>query len=287
MVNKIVEGKDVIFKNFHGMFALVNYIASVIYNNKNEDENTNWFFDLTDNTVYFDESIEYTKNVWQYYFEQPCKTNLEKINHSLPTSSYKLMSLGWVNWTVQYHKGHLQKELLQSISDFIFKIGKNKIVLKESLIELIEQTKKNLGLENGEFISVHYRDYDVTHQEHHGHIAGRPEIDTWFNTIDSLQCENLPIFLSTDSHVIITDFKKKYGDRLKCVENIDRSYMKSYKNIINDSLIEEQSPYFHGLNAIVDSYILSYGKKIVRQCSGLSFFSILLNPNIEVINIDK
>jgi hypothetical protein len=62
--------------------------------------------------------------------------------------------------------------------------------------------------------------------------------------------------------------------------------MKEYKGYENTSHVDIQSPFTHGLNAITDCWILSKGHTIIRPASGLSFFSVLLNPNINTINID-
>lgn len=287
MVNKILQTQNMIFRNFHGMFALVNALASVLYNNKNTDEDSNWFYDIVENTVYFDESIEYTKNVWEYYFKQPCDIKLIDIDKSLETTENFFYNLSWENWTSNFHNGLISKEKLIDIHNFIFKTAKNKIQLKEEILKKIEEIKIDLELIDNNFISVHYRDYDLGSFEHHGHIGSKPEIEYWFDKIDQYDDKNLPIFLSTDSSDIINKFKERYKNRLRCVENIDRYYMKSYKGYINTSDVPEQNPYLHGLNAIIDCYLLSYGKTIIRQCSGFSFFSILLNPYIETINIDK
>jgi len=287
MVNRILQTQNVIFRNFHGMFALVNTLASILYNNRHNDEDSNWFYDIVENSVYFDETIEYTKNVWEYYFEQPCNIKLIDIDRTLETTENFFYNLGWENWTVNFHNGSLTKEKLIDIHNFIFKTAKNKIQLKQEVLEKIELIKNDLELNDNNYISIHYRDYDLGSSEHNGHIASKPSIDHWFNKIDEIEDKNLLIFLSTDSSEIIEKFKERYNHRLRCIENIDRYYMKSYKGYTNTSSVLEQNPYLHGLNAIIDCYLLSYGKVIIRQCSGFSFFSILLNPHIETINIDK
>jgi hypothetical protein len=285
MINKVLSHKNLFPKDFHGLFAIINGVSSVIYNHKHEDETTNWFCELQENSIYYDENIKFTDNVWEYYLEQPCNIEFKNLDSNIETSSDFFYRYSWSNWTVENHNGALNSNRAREIHDHLFHNAKNKIVFKREILNEIEKVKDSLELEKNNFISVHYRDFDVGAAEHSGHVGSKPNLDVWFKNIDEL--EDIPIFLSTDSCEIIEEFEKKYNSRLKCQKNIDRFYMKSYKTDINKCDSPTQSPYQHGLNAIVDCHLLSQGKYIVRQCSGFSFFSILLNPEINVINVDK
>jgi hypothetical protein len=222
MINKILKTENLFYRNFHGLFAIVNNIASVMYLDIENDKTTNWYYEICKNSIYYDDKISETDNVWEYYFEQPCGNDLKQIDYSHQTISNYFYNFPNSNLTHLFHQKILTKKELLIMNDFLFNTAKNKIVLKKHIENHVDEVFNKLGLENEKFLSVHYRDYDVGAQEHAGHLANKPALDVWFSRIDESLLHDSKIFLATDSFDIINQFKQKYGDKLVCNVEIDR-----------------------------------------------------------------
>ena len=285
-----------------GLFHFVNTMAASIWVNRNTDNKL--FYDIVGNSPYYDKTLEETDNVWEYYFEQPCQIKYSEIEGPTRYGNWSSFN-GGHNFVTQYHLLPKlikdKKEELQTVSNVIFN-GKNRIILRQDMKDKIEEVKNRLGLKNNKYISVHYRSFIFDlNKIHNPHQSNKVEYVNWFNEIDKVLTDEHKIFLATDDDEVLENFKKKYGDRLVYNNNVDRTCDGSvgdnpfklpnhllwhYKSLTL-SVNRKQSPYEMGVQALIDSYLLSGGDVIIRPNSGLSFFSVLLNPNIEVINIDK
>ena len=293
------------YRNFMGLFSMVNNMVGTIYHFKKTGKQPNLFYDISKNTSYYHEGYTETDNVWEYYFHQPCGIPYSEINNGLRTHYNPFFVRDNMPARLHYPTNNIEaiRGELSEINRLVFLEGKNTIKLKDHVKQKIQDVEEELGLNESKYISVHFRYFKVENPNHFGdgHTGDRPEFDVWFNEIDKILTDEHKIYLTTDDDISLEAFKKKYGDRLVYSEYVDRTFTRDIENsgfnpangdmgkFVKEIIYGDRTknPYEIGLDAIVDTYLLSKGETIIRNCSGLSFYSIILNPQINIINIDN
>ena len=311
MKNLIIGTKNHGDHGVVGLFSFVNNMASSIWHNRFNEKEINFFYDISGNSPYYDKNIKETNNVWEYYFEQPAgilyseRKNVGETYGSWSSFNGGNTNVGKFQTPPQTYKN--QKEELKNISDFIFNMAKNKIKLKKEIVDLIEKTKASLNLNKTKYISIHHRNFTWKENiQHNPHQSRKIDIENWFKEIDKLLKPNYKIFLATDSEESIKIFKKRYGDKIINLGGVERLNNYSVEDINKNPLnipvsrywtyealaqqipfMKNNTPYESGLYAIIDCWLLSGGETLIKHFSGMSFFSTLINPKIDVINIDQ
>lgn len=296
--------------NLIGLFAFVNNMVSSIWFNRENINNVNFFYDIVGNSPYYDDQILFTNNVWEYFFYPPANILYSELDKKIETiygpwnkfnNGNNLVSEFQVNPKIMQEK----KEKLKEISKFIFNNGSNRIILRDEIYELVKQTKNRLGLNKTKYISVHYRYFTWDENKiYNPHQSREISYQHWFDEIEKVIDDDTKIFLATDNIESVNIFKEKYGEKLIYNESVERfsndpnishvgdnphnlpsEYLWAYKTLAL-STNRKQSPYETGLQAIIDCWILSGGSTIIKIFSGLGFFSTLINPEINIINLD-
>lgn len=127
-------------------------------------------------------------------------------------------------------------------------------------------------------LGVHVRRTD---HDAHGDLL---QNDSYFNAINSnLKTKQYKkIFLATDEYKIVNEFKKEYGNLIYVNENIDRSH--NNEAIHRSDIFEDKDKL--AIDVIKEGITLSKCKKLIFTNSNVSLYSRLINPDLNVEQID-
>ncbi len=127
-----------------------------------------------------------------------------------------------------------------------------------------------------------------------------PSLEDYYNEIDSLLKKHrgakIKIFVASDSHQAIKQFKERYGDQIlhieayrsqedrdPCIMYTSGKYYKTHK----DAWHADKHRYFGGLTTMLDCLLLSKCEYVIHTTSNLAFFSTYYNPEIKSIYLPK
>lgn len=213
-------------------------------------------FDLNQKSAYFDSGIEFTNNVWNYFF------------NSLD-SSENITSEENIVWTeignFYGYSFNFKDEKEREISS---KIISEKLILREEIVEEINCFfEKNL--KDKKILGVHKRGTDI------GYHHQAKSLGEYFSEIDAIKDNFDVIFLSTDERIVVDEFEKKYSNVL----NYSYDSLSVSKDKPNFKA-KTMGGYKTGKDAVLDAYILSKCDFLIQTNSNLSNFSLLVNPNL-------
>jgi len=242
-----------------GLFAEITTVIRHL--KKIKDENKKIKIDWNgSNSLYYEK--EYGENVWEYYFEQiDDNVENEKIDYVL--SDYIPIS-------------NIENLNIRETFNYYFK---NFIRLNEKTNKIIEEEIKKV---NKKTLGIHIRKTDKFLGQMFNEPMAIPIDDSKvFELIDNKIIYYDNIFLATDCEYTYNSFKEKYKDIL--IEN-KRIRGNGIKAIHTDN---KNNGYKKGLEALIDSYILSNCGFLIRSTSNLSSFSMFLNLDLDCININE
>lgn len=202
--------------------------------------------------------INGTDNPFEYYFTQPASISPKEVKVSskvimsdlIHRKMVELILTGEVNSyrcgrRYLYMMGHIVKKYMH---------------FNDITQSYLDESLKRLGFDNQKILGIHVRGTDFRFQ-YDNHPVYVSEEDC-FVEIDRLLKKNLygKIFLATDDERILTNFAKRYGNKLCFYEDAKRS--NNNKSVAFSSGNRENHKYLLGLEVIRDMYTLSI-------CSGL------------------
>lgn len=248
--------------NRTGLFSVATVLIENMINSKSEHD---YRVELGSEYLYFDST--HGENVWEYYFNQVRGTKnrheYDSVEHGFLFDRSGLLDVG--------NREKSYKDTIDKAS-IIFRefIGFNPYMTSH-----LHAVQEELNL-TSEYIAVHKRETDYL--LHASHIN---RSDYFFRKIEE-RLGNEKIFLATDSQRALWEFRLRYGSRLVNL-SIPRSRDNTGLHLMKMSRIPN---WVNGENAVLDSYLLSAGKKLFRTRSNLTTFSLILNPGIECIEMD-
>jgi len=137
------------------------------------------------------------------------------------------------------------------------------------------------------FIAVHWRGTDKSRE------APPVAVDTYFGKLIPI-LETFPkdtlVFFATDDNRHLASFLSK-ADQFGIVNRV--RYRKELRRSLDGSPCHLSKVYFEstvrdkGLDALVDSLILSRATWLIRNVSLLSAWSVIFNPNLRVITLNR
>ncbi len=211
------------------------------------------------------EPINGTRNVWEYYFEQPCEFKLSEVYNSknVYLSGWKLSDDPTKIPDINYNDGYSYE---------IFKHAPIKKYILDMAGELIKNNNIN------EMAGVFLRGTDYTHLKPAGH-AIQPAQETVADKLDEFinKFEINKIFLATEDEKIYNYFVKRYGEKIFTTDD-DRNLIKNYsgQNFLT-SEINSFNKYKFGLDYLVKMICLSKCKCLIASKAAGSFFASLYN----------
>lgn len=236
-----------------GFFSFVNqYLAAC--NHYNGDDNIYISFDLTNKSKYYDPTINYTSNVWEYFFK---KDELLGI----PEERTAWGVFGNI-YGYEFDFNNLSERVLAE------NIIKEKIILLPEISNKINKFYEE-NFKNKKILGVHKRGTDI------GLHHGVKEITEYFNEIDIIIDNYDGIFISTDERSVIDTFKDKYPNVL----------FYSYESLsttigLPNFKAPTVNPYKMLEDIIIDAYLLSKVCFLLQTNSNLSNFALLANSNL-------
>jgi hypothetical protein len=175
--------------------------------------------------------------------------------------------------------------LLHPIDQLNLRQTFNKIYV--DYIKLNEKTQKlineNIKLVNKNTLGLHIRKTDKFLCNSFNEPMALPIDDELvFKLIDDkLESGYNKIFLATDCSDTYNKFYKRYE---KFIINVER-IRSNGTNAIHTN--PQGSGYYKGLEALLDTYILSECGFLIRSTSNLSSFSMFINLDLECINVNE
>lgn len=236
------------------------------------------------------------ENGWDRFFE-PIKPT--KTDSNLPSEKEIISS------TAEFHEIHDQVctapwvdyKAYHSYRQFIHQKLNQYIQLKKSVTQLVD-TYYSAHLQGKKCIGVHAR----IARAHAWLVPGKrlPSLDDYFNQVDCLLAthadQEVALFVASDSHQAIEEFKRRYGDTVKhieahrspqdqdpCIMYTKGKYLMAHK----DEWHKEKHGYFGGLTTLLDCLLLARCDYIIHTASNLAFFATYYNPDIESIYLPK
>lgn len=168
--------------------------------------------------------------------------------------------------------------------------------VKKHILDQVE-SYYNKNLKHSPCIGVHVRFARIHDREIPGRAA--PTLEHYFAEIDHLTkitSKQAKIYLATDSHFVIDQFKKRYGKNVLYIDAFRASYRQDPHLICENPVYwlnnpkawhEKKPGYKGGLTALLDCLILSKCDYLIHTTSNLSSFVCFFNPHIKSIYLPK
>ena len=216
---------------------------------------------------YFDEGIEETDNVFEYYFE--------------PVSEVMSVEVGYASNIIDYETKHLQEvecsssfQLVPEIVDCFSEIWKKYIKINNKtyssimneMSSILDLSKRTLG------IHVRGTDFKENYSGHPVAVSLSEEIQI---AKELMKHEYEQIFLATDEVQTIHAFEEEFGDKVKYYSN---TYRSSDGTAIHDSKASRPLHYYlNGYEVLRDAYTLARCNGLITGVSNVSFFVMVIN----------
>ena len=110
------------------------------------------------------------------------------------------------------------------------------------------------------------------------------DLNKYWNKIDQLLNTNKynNLFVATDSSLILDLCYKRYGNKIKINENVTRS---SNQDPVHNGLRSEKEKLI--FDVMKDALSLTYCDLMLATSSNVTGFTLMINPQLETIFIDK
>lgn len=235
-----------------------------------------------------------TENGWDLYFD-PIKTDyiphdnepiIKEAEGGFHELHDQLCSCHWIAYEQYFpYRNYVHQKLNKYVQ-----------IKPEILSEL--NAYYSAHMKNHYMIGVHIRFATIHAQEIPGQI--NPKINDYINEINTLiakhQDLHVKIFLASDSHYIINELKKIYGDRLLYIEAHRALYDEDPHLIYQNTAYWLSHPeefhlkkpgYAGGRSALLDCLILSKCNVFVHTTSNVAAAVVFFNPHIDSVYLPK
>ena len=232
------------------------------------------------------------ENGWDLYFE-PIKTESNNIDPNEPVyehgqcTTHELHDQQCVAQWLRYDEYLPYRKAAHDIINKYIRIKPHILNQVESFYQ--EQMKDHFC------IGVHVR-YAIMHERE----AVHPPLEEYFQEVDSLlkahKEKNVRIFLASDSHSVVGDFRKRYGDTLVAIDAYraqdkeDPSLM--YSNpafwAAHPQIWHKEKPgYNGGVGTLIDCLLLSKCEYLIHITSNVATHACFFNPHIKSIYLPR
>jgi hypothetical protein len=260
---KHIITKGDLYTNERGLFSFVlQYLSNCRhFHTLNEEFLIN--FDLRNQSLYYDNNITKTNNVWEYYIKPEFDLNQQYENILVVEwqgiFNYYGYDFDFNNVNERHHANNIIKQNLKFTDNILLKVD-----------DFYDKIKDN------KILGVHIRGTDITihHTKH--------DIEVYINHIDEQLKNGFDlIFVCTDEYHMLNLLKEVYGDKLIHYNSntlSNNSSLPLFKQ-------ETNHQYQMGEDVIVESLILSKTNFLIKSNSNVSNFSLLYNPDLNFIQI--
>jgi hypothetical protein len=252
--------------------GLCSYVMQVIAMAKVcKEQNIPMYIDFSQDMLYYKDN-RVTDNVWDYYFEQPFK--------NINVSEYEKIEGVWYqdNRTLQPDSG--QSWMRYSKNSEFLKLARNYckefVIIKSELINICNNFLKNNT--DGNYLAVHKRGCD-----HENQFA----LDNYFHETDKYIDRYPQLLVCSDEQYSIESYKARYGEKVISYNSVreinpaEAAIGVHYKNNNNNFV------YNNGKDCIIEAYLMSQSKFLLKTVSNVSSFAVMLNQDLDFIWIDE
>ena len=274
-----------------GFFAELHKVVQTIIHFENRGI-ARVYVDWTDE--FFPYKNKAHENGWDLYFE-PIPTShfsgkTEKITVDTTSLHHELHDQNCTAPWIAYKKYLPYRQFVHAILNKYIKI-KPPVT---NYVNNFYETK----MKNKICIGVHARMAKV----HAWLVPGKklPTLEDYFAEVDTLITQyanqKVIIFIASDSHHAVGQFKKRYGekalhidanrsnfDKDPCIMYTQGEFMKEHPEIWH----KKKHAYNGGLGTLIDCLLLSKCNYLIHTTSNLAFFACYFNPELESIYLPK
>lgn len=211
-------------------------------------------------TLYYDETIDYTDNAFQYFFNPVSDISLEEVNkckHVVVSKGVDASAFGTISgYTIP-----------ESEIKFLGEIMRRYIHLNDNVKNIINDDFYS----EGKTLGVHVRatDFNKGYNRHPKVIMPQEYLDTAKQAFKEKGFNK--VFLATDDSSVIDLFKAEFGDDLYYYADTYRSTNGKAVHYGNQNVKREHHKFFLGIEILKDFYTLG-------RCDGL----IAGNSNVSI-----
>ena len=207
------------------------------------------------NSPYLEE--ERGLNCWDYYFEQPYGLTKDDL------VGKNVLEREWFEGNINLCTPNLTSESITRARELT-----KKYISPLPLIKSKIEKFKNEVIQTDSYGAIHFRGTDHFYNNSPGHAYPIISQDVYFRHIDQLLSIFEKVLVCSDQQDFILNSKNRFGDKVVSYPSFRSS------NHLAIHYNNEGIKYQTGEDVVVESYLMSYSKLLVRTCSGVTHFSI-------------
>ena len=206
------------------------------------------------------------KNTFQYYFriENGAEDVMDSslVIHCRKAHFYAALPL----WGYEKLNDYL---ITPDYYEFYARIIKKYIRIQPEVLEKMKKDIKELGIQSGGFLAVHYRGTDF--KNNYGNHPVCIGIEDYLACVKKNLKEGQKFFLATDDKDALELFIREFGDRVVYYKDVIRADGKL--SVICSNETRENHNYLLGYEVLRDMYTMSMGEVLISGLSQVSIFS--------------
>lgn len=224
------------------------------------------------NTLYYDETIQETGNVFEYFFEPVSQIDSKSIDQSRRVVISKGADAGKFGTTGAY-------KVDQTEIDFLAQYQAKYISLKSNIKSLFWNKLADITVE-GRTLGVHVRatDYNKGYNRHPVVVTPQEYLDKTIATFQKYKYEK--VFLATDDETTINLFEHAFGDKLFYYKDSYRSNNGEAIHYGKQNTTRQHHKFYLGLEIIRDFYTLGYCAGLIAGNSNVSMCARIIKKSI-------
>lgn len=230
--------------------------------------------DLQNYNPYYQGVATDNKNVWEYYFEQPCGYGLNDIKNSKKI----ILGNGIVTSDLEYPDDNIAYDK-QKI-DFWKSIAQKYLIVNEEIVKEAEKIADKI-FGTSKILGVLARGTDYVNMKPYNHPV-QPSPEQLMEKIDEVMvkhgCDK--IYLATEDKGIFSKMKNQYGDKIIALD-VERHETKGNQNINDVRRMQEKDDYTMAKDYLITILLLSKCDCLVAGNTSGSIGALLLNKEYE------
>lgn len=230
--------------------------------------------DLSNYVEGYSGSKQDTSNIWEYYFEQPCKVDLMEAKRSKRV----ILGNGIITANLNYPKdtiAYREKEL-----SYWRGIARKYLIVKKDIFEEAVQLSKELFF-GKKILGVLARGTDYINAKPYNHPV-QPTAKQLMEKIDEMlgDGEYDGIYLATEDSIFYQQFTKKYGEKLISLKT-KRYQTQGNENINDIRKADVENGYVLGKDYLITILLLSMCDALIAGNTSGTLGALLLNEEYE------
>lgn len=224
-------------------------------------------------TLYYDSTIKFTDNVFEYFFNPVSDISYDSVKHSKRVVISKGADAGKFGTTNDY-------KVSQDEIDFLAKYQKKYISLREDVRASFWSELEEI-ISGGMTLGVHVRatDFNKGYNRHPVVVTPEEYLETTIKVFNNNGYKK--VFLATDDESIVDMFKSRFGENLRYYSDIYRSTNGEAIHYGNNESPREHHKYYLGVDIIKDFYTLGYCAGLIAGNSNVSMCARIIKESVD------